>query len=318
MKRILEYINNHPKLKRFSKILVIVAILFSFLFNALIIGSLIINANNHQDYTQELSYMDNNTSKKAYITSNYEYYFFTGDILTTNFLEGFYQEYQKLHDPEENFADITQWVYSSVGANWTYFFNGSNQAVQPLGYLLPFNAVDYYNASTFYNSYYEVYSVKFTLTAKDNYTLDNGLRMTGCKLTINFNNADLVSLSTHEIRIYYYFDSSNNIKFYSSMAYTPSSAEVFLVNSNIGNTILKSMVTGNSLAYDLGYAEGYKVGTSDIALQNDGVFGLLAQAFNSVANIFNITILPGFTIGTLIAIPLIVMVIIVLFKMFRG
>lgn len=83
------------------------------------------------------------------------------------------------------------------------------------------------------------------------------------------------------------------------------------------NDLLKYFNNYKGDVYGEGYNKGYADATNDIAgsAPVSGVFGLLASAFNSVASIFNISVFENITIGTLLLIPLCVVIMCALIKL---
>lgn len=57
------------------------------------------------------------------------------------------------------------------------------------------------------------------------------------------------------------------------------------------------------------------VGSMLLGDATNGVFGLIGQAFSSVASIFGIALIPGLTIGTLLFIPLVVLIILAILRL---
>lgn len=87
--------------------------------------------------------------------------------------------------------------------------------------------------------------------------------------------------------------------------------------------LIEDSITGYSTGYADGLANGYNVGYNDgYTTGSTGLstnpFNLVSNAFDSIASLLNIEILPFLTLGTLIFVPLIVLILIVLFKMFKG
>lgn len=57
------------------------------------------------------------------------------------------------------------------------------------------------------------------------------------------------------------------------------------------------------------------VGSMLLGDATTGVFGLIGQAFTSIASIFGIALIPGLTIGTLLFIPLVVLIILAILRL---
>lgn len=76
---------------------------------------------------------------------------------------------------------------------------------------------------------------------------------------------------------------------------------------------------GYNYGYDIGYNEGYNAGyTAGSTGASANPFDLLKKAFEGVASVLNINIIPGLSVGVFVFVPLAVVVIIAVFKLFRG
>lgn len=78
---------------------------------------------------------------------------------------------------------------------------------------------------------------------------------------------------------------------------------------------------GYDLGYDDGYDFGYDIGYDTGANTNaemSGLFVMLGQGFASIASILSIQLFPGFTLGTLMFLPLIFGIAFVLLKFLLG
>lgn len=70
-------------------------------------------------------------------------------------------------------------------------------------------------------------------------------------------------------------------------------------------------------AYENGHEEGLKEAYETID-GTTGVFGILGNAFNSVAGFLNIKVFGFMTIGSFIAVPIVVALVVAIFKILRG
>lgn len=215
------------------------------------------------------------------------------------------------------FNNVDGFVWSDVvfaGRTIESFYNGN----VPLGYVCDWAQFNYQDVSN-RNESLPVYG--FTLDATRTLDVINGFGQTYRQATCHLY---LVSSNETNIRdisfdICVGLDNSRKPVLYGIKPITYNSADFyFIIDNTINNTIVLDMLDGDTNLTSFAYEQGYNKGVSDISTQNEGIFGLFRQAFSSIASIFTIQLLPGFTLATLLIIPLIVMVIIVLFKMFRG
>lgn len=108
------------------------------------------------------------------------------------------------------------------------------------------------------------------------------------------------------------------------LAYKTYKVEVVdaLVSSNyafvdyMGDEQLNASILGltRSEAFKLAFTGNSGVTSTSFGDANNNVFVLLGNAFDSVANIFAIGVLPGLTIGTLLFVPLVVLVVLAIIK----
>lgn len=112
-----------------------------------------------------------------------------------------------------------------------------------------------------------------------------------------------IDIYTNEIPTYLLYNSMN--AYY--MAQYAGYASGYAVASNTG----ADYITG----YNDGYEAGKAIGGDN---QLVGPFSLIAGAFNAVASVFNLHVFGSITLGTFVFIPVIVMLIVVLVKLFRG
>lgn len=68
-------------------------------------------------------------------------------------------------------------------------------------------------------------------------------------------------------------------------------------------------------SYQNGYEDGYADGTNNTP---NGVFSVVASAFNSVTSFLNLHIAPNITLGMLLSIPIIVAIVFVIIKFVKG
>jgi len=71
---------------------------------------------------------------------------------------------------------------------------------------------------------------------------------------------------------------------------------------------------GYSQGYDVGYQAGINAGTGS----TDNMFTIIMRGFSAVSSLLNITIMPGLTLGTLLFLPLAIVVVIAVFHLFKG
>lgn len=90
----------------------------------------------------------------------------------------------------------------------------------------------------------------------------------------------------------------------------------FTTGRNIGYNY--GYQNGLSRGYNNGYQAGYEAGVSSVTGTTSNPFDLIANAFDSIAGILDIQILPGLNLGVLIFAPLVVTIIVIIVKMFRG
>lgn len=73
---------------------------------------------------------------------------------------------------------------------------------------------------------------------------------------------------------------------------------------------------GENTGYNHGYKDGYDVGLS-MDTQKADAFNYISQAFNCVANVMSLEIIPHVTLGLCFSIPFVVVMIMVLFKLVK-
>lgn len=318
MKRIKEYINKYPKLKRVAKILGVVAIVFSFLFNALIIGSLIINANKPSDSNKVLAYGDYQPKTKEVVTIDNDL-FVEGTLSLSDDL-AFWRRY--CHYLSGTSPNDFYWGYtmSSTDQSNTYTYNTNVtglryttniQDILDNGWdnwddpnLIVINSLTfsiYRGANTDYN--YRTITLNLANSQVRNVIIlefDNGLFTGDFTSGVANNNAS-------DYRLYYDgFVFANYTTFYSAWRYTTG-----------------DYWDGYYAGEEYGYQQGYYYGKSDgyqegLDSQPTGAFNLITTAFNSIASILNIDILPNLSLGLLVFLPVVIVVIIVVVKMIRG
>lgn len=115
--------------------------------------------------------------------------------------------------------------------------------------------------------------------------------------------------------------------------YSYPTDKVMLLQKQVGNNYVylgmlsdsefgsyqEGYASGRQVGYvegkQIGYDEGYAVGSTGVS---NNPFQLISNAFSSLANILNIQLIPGLTLGVIFFAPITITLIIVIVRMFRG
>lgn len=306
MKKIIDYINQHPKLKTSLKVLATIGVIFSVGFNILIIG-VASCGNTHVEKT-----IDEPTKGKE-TKSAYDY---NGSTFIGLSELVSYDYFARFIDNLKNY----EFVYNT-GVTVENFILGQSVTINTNN---NFWLVDLRSDGDGIDSTSTISQI--------NIDLDNSLdKATFFKFTFATQNYGPIELSG-----YYYFTDITKTQFLYN---------TFMVRVNTGSqikwdrtclafgindyksllpqgTIASNYLTGYSEGFAVGEHEGYEEGYQDGITAYEGgqnsPFGLVRSAFQSVADILDIQILPNLSIGLILFAPVILAVIIVLFRMIRG
>ena len=323
MKRLKEYIDKHPKLKKIAKIFAVIAIVFSFLFNALIIGSLIINANKSNNNTRALVYDDIAMPVKNEIQKQYNVYYSFGDFSSPLFAE---DTFTLLTDP--NMTNIGLTGYSSSDFLSGTLITISNPEIVWCTLNSDGESFTQYNTHVF-----DYVQIQYD-TSKNYpvYSINLKMHVNSSNFYFNFRYGR-----------YSIYDNDNNLTYsnwssacsgfdetyyavYMSFAKTNQFNWLGTGNAVFNDYYNQGYNDGYNLGYgygydtgeDYGYDQGYYDGLQSAEQGETTMFSLISQAFNAVASILDIQVLPNLSLGLLIFTPLIVTIIIVVVKMVKG
>lgn len=307
MKKIKDYIHNHPKLKTTLKVLATIGVIFSVGFNILIIG-VASCSNTHVEKTINEPTKLTKETKLAY---DYNGSTFIGLSELVS-----YDYFARFIDNLKNF----EFVYNT-GVKVENFLLGQSVTINTNS---DFWLVDLYADGDGVDSTSPITQI--------NIDLDNDYdKATFFKFTFATQSYGPIELSG-----YYYFTDVTKTQFlYNTfMVRVNSGSDIhwdrtclaFAINSYKSllpqGTIASNYLTGYSEGYSVGEHDGYEEGYQDGITAYEGgqnsPFGLIRSAFQSVADILDIQILPNLSIGLILFAPVILAVIIVLFRMIRG
>lgn len=324
MKKIYYFIQKHKYLKIILAIFFILNVLWYFILNIVLIVGL--SMPNDEDYNLKLNNLATTPIKNAADYNGGVYYYGSAELFSVRFLNDFID-----YATEYRLGGSNNWQYNTPG-NATYEASGTTAL--PLGEYYTLNAdasaittKDYITGFGVYkyadNSHRASYVVRYFFNGASDvyiscvfhtfYHLDRGIfddfdgELSGEVVTIQ--QYDLLNLSSVYLN-YGVFGVSRFDDF----------GEIFVEIQTEGNmTYGQGYNSGYSTGYNSGYQTGYQEGQAAPSDQRqNSVFDLLTGAFNAIAGILNINILPGLTLGVLLFTPVIVTIIIVVVKMIKG
>lgn len=376
MKRIKEYINKHPKLKRIAKLLGVIAIILSFLFNALIIGSLIINANKPND-SKVLAYGDYQPKyANRFDYNDTEYLTLSlGDFGNGYYIHGMVKTICEYANRTSSFENGLQDLSDNAnGPVYLYYSNIHNLTLKVMSvntrYItdMYFKITDsdlgntklletYLSLDSNSGGYLRIWSYFNPLSFDNNTSFDNAGSILTTYEPYTYCNVSYTPLTSDPVTKSYIscswtytsvgssvqpspvFDILNSYDYYidamEDTAYTNGYNQGYSNGEIAGKAegIEEGYASGYDAglhendAYGLGYTDGYNTG--ETAGYNQGYsegstgmssnpFKLIANAFDAVASILNIQVLPNLTLGVIIFTPIIVIIILVVVKFIRG
>lgn len=321
MKKLLNKLREKPKLYKCLKILGIVGACLSLIFNAVIIGSAIAYNSYGSDNDKNVSNVAT-TPIKGLVNINDTAYIEGAMNLA---LLSAWQDYSVILFGEENNFATGYTSNVPIGTNATLTYNVPSD--DNIGYIadityflnngwtgwsdsnvIPISSIAFYVERN--NTYFNLYQITINLnrpTTPSQYNTRtyffreyyNGSLQVG-----SFNNGLEISLGDN-----------GNINLYAE-GFVYSRYSSFYNSYGAGDVSYNS---GYEAGVRVGYNNGYSVGYQD-GLDNNptNVFDMLASAFNSIASVLNIELLPNLPLGMLIFTPVIVTIIIVVVKMIKG
>lgn len=319
MKRIKDYFNKHPKLKRVAKILGVVAIVFSFLFNALVVGALIVS--NLDNNKQVLAYGNYNITKRVVendISNNEKYRFYSINDLTSYDVMTNMYNYDRQHG---NFFETSPHHFTVIfnNTNANYIVDGGDTAhYDYTGFELKYRI---YGCTFAWEESPNriVMKADFTIVSLSNTTDIGHFQVDNVRYKFNgVLNQSTCSYfhDTHDVGLQLLLNSS----FYIRCLQTSQNYNLydFFGYGNLPDTQNAydlGWQGGYSTGYNTGYNEGYQTGSTGMSTNP---FNLIRNAFTAIADILNIHVLPNLTLGVLIFTPIIVAIIIVVVRFIRG
>lgn len=262
-----------------------------------------------------------------------------------------YGDYKK-HSPKQALTtDSNQYLFSShhlindSGFSYLYYLNEGfwttptandyfafNVNENARCVLIPYNSIDIHDNFVFTEaSAYFFNAIQFQFTGSFNYGLNNCFLVKSYRLRL-FN----TEVQTNTDWLYTFDILTNQPTSTGSQprgsvvnisSITPGFNYGILLSKNINPTMFNYLNVDSQVyasewvkhgyvnGYEAGYNEGYQSGNTGTS---NNPFNLIRNAFDAVASFLDIQILPGLNIGVLLFAPLIITIIIVLVKMFRG
>lgn len=314
MKKIKEYFNNKPRLKKTLKVLAVIGVIFSVGFNILIIGVASCHNNNKEAQAQEINIplVTTPVTKNFYNQSNYVY------LGASEF--GTYTYFSHFLGVLNNYSYFynTTYTISDFLNGESIFIRPSNNSAFVFGTMDngSFTSWDYCSGILFTldrsNSYKDVMSYKFYWDYDNRYVEVKGTYLYS-DTTKSYCVSNIVTYNANNLDNYwnyvYRYDTTSTLK-----TILPSDFSTFTYEQGFE----KGKVFGNEQGYNIGYSDGYSTGVVVGQSGGNNPFDLIKSAFGSIVQVLNIQILPGLTIATLVFTPLIITIIIVIVKMFKG
>lgn len=324
MNKIRQYFNKHPILKKIAKLFSVVAIVSSFLFNALIISSLIINANQQKEdnTAQVLAYGNYQQPKCAYYYSEDGYYSEGRDFLFTTFVSNVLYKTYPVYDNRNHNDFVIDTLHIYV-CDWNYFGSSTPQGVYTIVQEIWFEPLTPVPLS-YGNSYYVPIDITFYGYLNGNMNLEYTIRYHYLPVKYIDSNGNTYNNFHTTGNAVYDFTNYQNVNFNILDGYLMFKESENLVywnelkgnnSTNIEETYIMGYEQGYENGKTAGYDEGYQVGSTGMT---SNPFNLIRNAFDSIAGILNIQVLPNLTLGVLIFTPIIVVIIIVVVKFLRG
>lgn len=222
---------------------------------------------------------------------------------------------------EQTYTYITTFSQSNIDqTDFMKFKNGSSKLVLKLDYGLN---IDTTRTNDFY---IEIDTIKYYFELELGYVTDMFYTIPNFMQFDYHDDIDLyISIPTlHTSAVQNYENAFVFSVLYTKDAFYTSMisldyAEGYADGYDLGveNGFAEGYALGEYEGYEAGYENGFEVGANN----NDemsGLFVLLGQGFSSLASILAIQLFPGFTLGTLLFLPLLFGIAFVLFKFLLG
>ena len=300
--KIKQYINERPKLKKALKITAVIGAIFSIGLNVLIFGALAVSCSNNVIYNV-VEKQSNNTKSLGHITNSSDnelYSYAQGDLATSEALLGILDYFVQLDSNFDKYGTgasvehtltiktylvLTQSTFSTYVTNNRLYSTAFNSVGNSSDY------GDHIKIKWQYVSYMQAWNVSFIIyfgtSTYISYGYDYARGVVNTPYISMSNTNYVVTTNGSDNPIYYF------------AKYDTRSADFY------------------KQGFDAGYNEGYVAGNND-GSGNFNAFNLISNAFTSIASILNIQILPGVTLAVLIFTPLIVVLVVVVVRMFKG
>lgn len=333
MKKIIDKIKQNENLCKVLKVLKLVLDLVVYGFTIFMVLMLAIGSNQtpkESEATNNREYIPNlvTTPVKALFDGESRSLIMSNDVLSTEFLNNtlyygsdFILNYDLNNQLNSRKIDLNN-------GNLTGYNNNLITAINNVNY-----SGDYLPNGTLNTDYF--YCDALVIDVLGKYTF-GGLPMYSLQYTFvsYYNNQynDLISFKIDCFKLssqQSYSFSSYQVVSYQSGITTDFVINV-LKNNDDYNLLYRFMSSDENKAYRdgfdngnlHGYSEGYRAGYDNgvIVGQSGGnnPFDLIKSAFSAIASILNVQLMPGLTLSTLLFTPLIIVVVIVIVKMFRG
>lgn len=317
MKKLINKLKAKPKLYRCLKILGIIFIIFNIIWYLIINIALLVGVSNgtYENEKEKILNVQNiKPIQKAYDYNGMLYlYSFEGDLTSPNFLDNLY---------------VTHYNFFNTSHVDGYYIEDTNFTCRASNW----GDLNFSDGSMRSNNEKSV--TKFRL-----YYLSSGSGTTGNAVLYDRYRIDFYSGNTilNTLRFNYYYsatingdlvyDFSGNLyeilertgdnfcyivnRYDDTYAFNLLETE----NSDYYTGYMTGATQGEATGYQKGYDYGYQVGSTHL---DSDPFSLISKAFNAVASVLNTQLFPGFNLGMLVFIPLLVSVIIVVVKVVHG